>query len=124
MKHILLTSVMAVSCLIAVQFSSMAANRPAWQLGSFSKTIGNIDDCVGFARNALLSQHYQVLHQDRFTVLGGDDHVVVEVACAPQQGHGVWIVVSAFSSDSVTAESARNAVREFIIRATPPITPP
>jgi hypothetical protein len=114
MKYILITSLMALSCFVAIPFSSSAAAGPVWQLGSFAKSA-DINDCVSFARDALNHQHYRVLHQDRFTVLGGDDHVVVEVACAPQQGGGVWIVVTAFSADSVTAESARNAVRQYIV---------
>jgi hypothetical protein len=61
-----------------------------------------------------LKQHYQVWEKDSYIVVGGNDDVVVEVACAPESGRATTVIVSAFSADSATAEAARNSVREYI----------
>jgi hypothetical protein len=105
--------------LIAVAPALMAGDppavAPAWHVGTFSKN-GSPAACIGFAKGALARENLKILHQDGKAILAGNANVLVEVACFPQSAGTTWIRVSAFSSNSATAELARNAVRETIVK--------
>jgi hypothetical protein len=115
-RRLLLTSVIALSFFVAIPVSSNAADRPAWHIGVLRKSASPAT-CTRFAKNALSKYNYAVLFDNNNTVLGGDDHVVVEVVCAPRNDGGSLATVSAFSNDSTTAEAARNNVRTYIAGA-------
>ena len=114
MKHIVIA--LTTLCLaLAAPLSSYAGNAPAWHMGSFSKKA-TLSTCISFAKAALADENCQILTQDSNTVIAGNDSVVVQVSCSPQAGGAIWVVVSAYSTNSSLAEAARNKVREHIVK--------
>jgi hypothetical protein len=96
----------------------MAADRPAAQWGTFTK-VATLKDCLSYAQAAMEKKHYKIHDKARdgdYMVIGGDTTVIVQVVCVPEKGGKVWIVVSAFSSDTKAAELARNAIRDYIVK--------
>jgi hypothetical protein len=93
-----------------------------FHVGTFEKDLP-VDDCLHLAKSAFQNQHFQLLFEDAFIVIARGLHsnetVEAEVACAPLQERSTHVAVSAFSSDSITAEFVRNTVRTFIVDHTP-----
>ncbi|MFF0490938.1 hypothetical protein ACWDSJ_17620 [Nocardia sp. NPDC003482] len=84
--------------------------------GTFTKP-NSLNVCLGFADDSLRQHGYQVwetANDGDYMLIGGNNNVIVNVTCVPQQGN-TWISVSAYSPDSATAEAARNSVRETIV---------
>lgn len=113
MKYYLPTLLIALSVIVAVP-SSNAANRPVSHWGTFRK-VATLNTCISCALSAVSRQGYQVFLKDNNTVIAGNNQVVVQVSCSPQRDGTTWVVVTAHSSDSATAESARNTVRQKIV---------
>ncbi|MGA5818356.1 hypothetical protein ACPC54_10905 [Kitasatospora sp. NPDC094028] len=90
------------------------------QWGTFPKAA-SVPTALSMARKAMSDQGYTVwLTDDNFNTVGGNDDVIVSVACAPVEGgdgipSGAWVCVSAYSADGPTAEAARNNVRTDIV---------
>ncbi|MBF6174079.1 hypothetical protein [Nocardia blacklockiae] len=85
--------------------------------GTFTKP-NSLNVCLNFAGDSLRQHGYQIwetVDDGDYMVIGGRDNVIVNVTCVPQRGN-TWVSVSAYSPDSGSAESARNSVRETIVR--------
>jgi hypothetical protein len=85
--------------------------------GTFTKQA-SLREALSMAQDALRSYGYQIwdtAQNGDYLVIGGNAQVVLTIVCVPQAGN-VWMVVNACSADSATAESARNRVREKIVR--------
>ena len=119
MKTNVIKASLIVTFLVAVAYPLMAGDppavAPAWHVGTFTKN-NTPAACIGFAKGALARENLKILHQDGKAILGGNANVLVEVACFAQNAGTTWIRVSAFSSNSATAELARNTVRETIVK--------
>ena len=106
----------AGAVLLAGTASAVAQSRPNAHWGSFNK-VGRAQTCLGMAENSMRQEHVEIWENGGFVRIGGNDQVIVEVACIPTGSGNNEVVVSAFSSDSATAERARNAVRQHIVDA-------
>lgn len=115
MKHHLLAILIALSAIVAIPASSSAATRPNVHIGGFRK-VASVKACVSCALTAANQQHYTVFFKDTFTVLAGNNQVIVQVSCAPLKDGTTFVMVTGYSSDSATAEAARNQVREIIVK--------
>lgn len=85
--------------------------------GTFTKPNG-LNTCLSFADDSMRKEGYQIWEtagDGDYMLIGGNGNVIVNVTCVPQNGN-TWLSVSAYSTDSRTAESARNKVRESIVR--------
>lgn len=91
----------------------LAQTRPVAHWSNFDKTASPCA-CHIFAREALLKQGLTIQEDSGSVLIGLNDTVIVEIVCKPG---GTQAFVSAFSSDSATAEAARNDVRARIVRA-------
>jgi hypothetical protein len=94
--------------------------------GTFVKAIGSAPDstsvqvCLEIAEIALRRFSLEVFDRAEagdFAVAGRtpDAEVIVQVVCVPLEGIETWIIVSAYSNNSASAERLRNLVREFIV---------
>jgi hypothetical protein len=61
-------------------------------------------------------QGIQLVETGGYVRIGDNDQVIVQVVCVPIADQRTAVTVSAFSTDSKTAELARNTVREYIIK--------
>jgi hypothetical protein len=60
---------------------------------------------------------YEIWERGGYVRIGSNNAAVVQVVCVPTgQGSDLAVTVSAFSSDSKTAELARNNIRAKIVR--------
>ena len=86
-----------------------------WQIGTFEKAA-SVPATLSIAESALLQANFEIFFNAKpgsFVVVGGNDHVIVNIAVAPQ-GSETFVAVTATSADG-SAELARNQVRQFII---------
>lgn len=94
--------------------SAMAQSRPAMHWSTFNKQASQCA-CHLFARDALRKEGLNTVYEDTGSILlAGNDRVVAEVVCLPGDKQ---IRLSAYSTDSRTAELTRNRVRESIVKA-------
>jgi hypothetical protein len=91
------------------------ARRPAGHWGTFTKNA-SLRDCLTFARDALREKGYRLDETHGYIRIGETPQVIVQVVCIPIDGNRTSVTVSAFSTDSRTAELARNSIREYISR--------
>lgn len=106
--YLLLTLVLLVSS------NAIAQSRPQVHWSTFDKHA-NQCACHLFALDALRKEGLNQIFEDTGSIiLAGNNHVVAEVVCLPGNQQ---IRLSAFSSDSKTAELTRNRVREKIIKS-------
>lgn len=91
-----------------------AQARIAAQWSNFNKPASACA-CHLFARDALRHEGLTILEDAGSVLIANNNQVFAEVACKPGERQ---IVVSAFSSDSATAERIRNNVRASIVNAT------
>lgn len=103
----------AAASIVETPRAAEAAQSPEAHAGGFNKSTSPAN-CIRFAKDALRHERYNVWFDTPYTVIGNDDHVMVQVVCAARPSGAAYVVVSAFSSDSRTAELARNAVRTYI----------
>jgi hypothetical protein len=119
MKQNVTKASLIVTFLLAVAYPLTAGDppavAPAWHVGTFAKNYSPAI-CIGFAKGALAHENLKILHQDGKAILAGNANVLVEVACFSQNAGTTWIRVSAFSTNSATAELARHTVREIIVK--------
>lgn len=86
--------------------------------GTFTKQA-SLPVALSIAQGAMQRHGYEVWDTARdgdYIVIGGNSQVILTIACVPQAGN-VWIVVNACANDSAIAETARNSVREAIVRS-------
>jgi hypothetical protein len=101
--------------------------------GTFVKTISktapgatSVQVCLEFAETALRRFNFEVFdpadEAGDFAVAGQGPRptaeVIVQVVCVPIDNTNTWIIVSACSNNSASAEQARNLVRQFIVDGT------
>ncbi len=106
------------SCLLLqpTQAIAQAINRPAVHWGTFTKTA-SLNDCLRYAEDAMREYSYEIWERGGYVRIGSNNAAVVQVVCVPTgQGSDLAVTVSAFSSDSKTAELARNNIRAKIVR--------
>jgi hypothetical protein len=89
------------------------AQAPSIHWSTFDKQASECA-CRLFAKGAFAKEGLKLMEDAGPVLLAGNHEAVVEVVCRPG---GRQITVSAFSSDSVIAERARNNVRAHIVRA-------
>lgn len=102
--------------LLSCSFSSnvLAQSRPTVHWSTFKKQASRCA-CHLFALNAMRSEGLTQVFEDTGTIiLAGNNQVITEVVCLPGNQQ---IRLSAFSSDSATAERVRNKVRERIVKS-------
>jgi len=87
-----------------------------WYYGTFTKPE-DAPTCLAFASTAFDRYNLKVFlaPDGGFTTVAGapDDSVIVQVACAPQDGH-TWAVVTAFSDNNDLARTMRDKVQADI----------
>ena len=117
MRHVIITAVL-LSCSLIGPSNAVAqdARRPAAHWGTFTKNA-SLQNCLSFTRDALREKGYKLDETHGYIRIGENAKVIVQVVCIPIDGSKTSVTVSAFSSDSKTAELARNAIRESISRA-------
>jgi hypothetical protein len=90
-----------------------AQTRPSSHWSTFNKQATPCA-CHLFSLNALRREGLNQIFEDTGSViLAGNNRVMAEIVCLPGNRQ---IRLSAFSSDSQTAELTRNRVRESIVR--------
>jgi hypothetical protein len=106
-----------ISCTLLEPSRALAqqAQRPAGHWGTFTKNA-SLNDCLAFARDALRSKGYKLDETHGFIRIGETDKVIVQVVCIPLGAQKTSVTVSAYSTDSKTAELARNTIREYIVK--------
>lgn len=92
---------------------TFAQSRPSSHWSNFDKQASACA-CHLFAVGALRDQGLQIWEDSYSVLIAGNDQVIAQVACKPGERQ---VFVSAFSSDSPTAERVRNAVRADIVNA-------
>jgi hypothetical protein len=92
-----------------------AQNRPAAHWSTFNKQA-NACACHLFARDALMREGLTILEDSGSVLIADNNQVIAQIACKPDGQNQIF--VSAFSSDSATAERIRNNVRARIVNAT------
>ena len=91
-----------------------AQTRPAVHWTTFNKQASQCA-CHLFALDAMRSEGLNQVFEDTGTIiLAGNNQVIAETICLPGNRQ---IRLSAFSSDSATAERVRNNVRAEIVRS-------
>jgi hypothetical protein len=102
---------------IFVSFASLnafAQTRPSVHWTTFNKQASQCA-CHLFALDALRSEGLNQIFEDTGTIiLAGNNQVIAETVCLPGNRQ---IRLSAYSSDSATAERVRNNVRAKIVRS-------
>jgi hypothetical protein len=87
-----------------------------WYYGTLTKP-DDAATCLAFATTAFDTNHLKVFLApgNGFATVAGaaDDSVIVQVACAPQDGR-TWVVVTAFSGDNNLAKTMRDKVQAYI----------
>lgn len=88
--------------------------------GTFTKP-NSLQVSLQIAGDALRKQGYTIWEPSNdgdYMVIGGNNDVIVNVTCVPQNG-STWIAVTSYSNDAKTAELARNNVRTTIVNTVP-----
>ena len=94
--------------------NAFAQSTPFVHWSTFNKQASQCA-CHLFALDALRKEGLNQIFEDTGSViLAGNNRVVAEVVCLPGNQK---IRLSAFSSDSKTAELTRNRVRETIVKS-------
>lgn len=99
-----------------VPFTSLdafAQTRPAAHWSTFNKNASQCA-CHLFSVSALKAEGLKIMEDAGAIILAGNDKALAEVVCLPGNRQ---IRISAYSSDSATAERIRNNVREKIVKA-------
>jgi hypothetical protein len=116
-KQLATVAILNIACSLLLAPSSAMAeggSAPACHFGSFTMQ-SSPRRCLNLAEEVMANKNYTIYEKGGFVRLGGNAAVIVEVACAPTgDGNRTSVTVSAFSSDSTTAERARNDVRAYI----------
>jgi len=117
-KQIAIVATLTIVCsLLLTRSSAMSGggSAPVCHFGSFTMESSQ-RRCLNLAEEAMARNNYTMYERGGSVRLGGNGVVIVEVACATTcQGNTTSVTVSAFSSDSTTAELARNDVRAYIV---------
>jgi hypothetical protein len=84
--------------------------------GFFNKGL-NIGSCLAISENVMRQNGLQIFDGSKngYLIIGGVGALMVTTACERQGDGSTWIAVIAISTDSRTAELARNQIRERII---------
>ncbi|SCZ86765.1 hypothetical protein [Nitrosomonas mobilis] len=94
--------------------NAISQSRPEMHWSTFNKQASQCA-CHLFARDALRKEGLNQIFEDTGSIiLAGNNRVVAEVVCLPGDQK---IRLSAFSSDSKTAELTRNRIRETIVKS-------
>jgi hypothetical protein len=101
------------TCLAFGSTHVFAQTRPAAHWSNFNKHASACA-CHLFARDALTREGLTILEDSGSVLIADNNQVIAQVACKPGENQ---IFVSAFSSDSATAERIRNSVRASIVNA-------
>jgi hypothetical protein len=112
---ILLAGLITFCCIEPSGALAQQPQRPAGHWGTFTKN-NSLRTCLSFATDALRSKGYRLDETHGYIRIGESDQVIVQVVCIPLGDQRCSITVSAYSTDSKTAELARNTVREYIQR--------
>jgi hypothetical protein len=116
MRPLLALIVLAsVSLIVPATARGQAPTRPAGHWGTFTKNA-SLNDSLRFASDALRSKGYKLDETHGYIRIGETPQVIVQVACIPLPDGRTSVTVSAYSSDSATAEKARNTIREYIVK--------
>ena len=91
----------------------LAQTRPAAHWSNFNKQASACA-CHLFARDALTKEGLTIVEDSGSVIIADNNQAIAEVACKPGE---TQVFVSAFSSDSATAERIRNNVRASIVNA-------
>jgi hypothetical protein len=87
-----------------------------WYYDTFTKP-DDAPTCLAFATDAFGQNKLKVFLApgNGFATLAGaaDSSVIVQVACAPQDGH-TWVMVTAFSDNNNLAKTTRDKVQAYI----------
>lgn len=114
MNHTVLRFCLSMLSASFVCSGAMAQSRPAMHWSTFNKQASQCA-CHLFARDALRKEGLNKVYEDTGSILlAGNERVVAEVVCLPGDRQ---IRLSAFSTDSKTAELTRNRVRETIVNS-------
>ena len=117
MRHSWMLALLVGLCLF-VQKSHGVQNAkcPAIYWGNFAKNA-SVSDCISFAQDSLQGTwHLKISAKTPHILIGANDAVVVEVACAPTGKPNVTeVMVTAFSTDRGLAERAGNDVQNHIM---------
>jgi hypothetical protein len=109
-----MTALLSTFFVLFTSSNAFAQTRPAVHWTTFDKQASQCA-CHLFASNAMRSEGLNQVFEDTGTIiLAGNDQVIAETICLPGDRQ---IRLSAFSSDSATAEQVRNNVREKIVRS-------
>ena len=115
--RIILLFMAALLSTISVLFTSsnaFAQTRPNVHWSTFNKQASQCA-CHLFALDAMRSEGLNQVFEDTGTIiLAGNNQVIAEIVCLPGNRQ---IRLSAFSSDSATAERVRNNVRAKIVNS-------
>ncbi len=106
-----LALVLTWTCMSSTHLFAQSAPVVHW---SFFNKQASACACHLFARGALQREGLTILDDSGEVLLANNGQVTAVVACRPEVGQ---VFVSAFSSDSPTAERIRNNVRADIVRA-------
>jgi hypothetical protein len=114
----LLAAVVLGACFLSspAQLLAQAGTRPEAHWGTFTKNFPQAL-CLGTAERAMKEKGYEIFEKQGNIRIGGNKHVIVQVSCVPIDKKTTSVTVSAFSTDSRTAELARNAIREYIVKS-------
>lgn len=112
-RRISLGLVLACTCMSISPTHLFAQVRPAAQWSNFNKSASACA-CHLFGRDALQREGLTILEDSGSVLIADNGQVIAEVACKPGESQ---VFVSAFSSDSATAERIRNNVRTRIVNA-------
>ena len=117
-KLVLGGSVGALATLITLGESSsvQAASRPASHLGGFTRkdTLAN---CQQIAGSVFKSLGYTIWDTGKYFVVAASSAVSASVTLVPIDSDHTYVIVIANSSDSPSAENARNTIRSAILKA-------
>jgi hypothetical protein len=105
----------AFSLLLAPSNALAQGAAPICHFGTFT-IQSSLNRTLNLANEIMARENYTMFEKAGYVRLGGNAVVIVEVVCVPK-GNATVVTVSAFSTDSKTAEAARNEVRTYIATA-------
>lgn len=109
-----ITASLSTIFVLLTPLNALAQNRPAVHWTTFDKAA-NQCACHLFSLDAMRAEGLNQVFEDTGTIiLAGNDQVIAEAVCLPGNRQ---IRLSAFSSDSATAEKIRNNVRARIVKS-------
>lgn len=109
-----ITFLLSTIFVLLTSSNAFAQTRPTVHWSTFDKQASQCA-CHLFALDAMRSEGLNQVFEDTGTIiLAGNNQVIVETVCLPGNRQ---IRLSAYSSDSATAERVRNNVRAKIVKS-------